>query len=131
MAHAAKARRGMTLIEVIVAIALLSGALLAMAVFIARFATVTGTTAIRAEANELVADRLEEVKGSMVYASIENTYSKTEPTILNHPGFQRQTIVTHSGGLPQSLYDYKTVTVLVTNSSLKMPAKKTTIISVF
>jgi Tfp pilus assembly protein PilV len=120
----------MTLIEVIVAITLLTGALLAMAAFIARFAQVTGTTTIRAEANELVADRLEEVKGAMKYSTIES-FAKTESAIPNHPGFGRQTIVTHTGGTPPSLYDYKTVTVLVTSPSLRTPAKKSTVISVF
>jgi prepilin-type N-terminal cleavage/methylation domain-containing protein len=127
----AKARRGMTLIEVIVAVMLLSGALLAMGAFIARFATVTGSTAIRAEANELVADRLEEVKGAMMYASIESNYAKSEGSIPLHTGFQRQTLVTHTGGAAASLYDYKTVTVIVSHPALKTPAKKSTVISVF
>ena len=125
------ARKGMTLIEVIIAIMLLTGALLTMGAFVARFATVSGNTAIRGEANELVADRLEQVKGALKYASIEANYAMSESAIPNHPGFARQTIVTHTGGTPPAVYDYKTVTVIVTNPALKMPAKKTTIISVF
>jgi Tfp pilus assembly protein PilV len=125
-----KNRSGMTIIEVIVAITLLTGALLAMAAFIARYAQVTGNTTTRTEANELVADRLEEVKGAMKYTAIES-FAKTESAIPNHPGFARQTIVSHTGGTPPSLYDYKTVTVLVTNPSLRTPAKKSTVISVF
>lgn len=124
-------RRGMTLVEVIIAITLLSGALLSMGAFVARFATVTGNTALRGEANELVADRLEEVKGALKYATIETNYAKAEAVIVNHPGFSRQTLVTHTGGLPPSVYDYKTITVIVTNPALKIPAKKSTIISVF
>jgi prepilin-type N-terminal cleavage/methylation domain-containing protein len=125
------AREGMTLIEVIIAITLLSGALLAMGAFVARFATVTGNTSLRGEANELVADRLEEVKGALKYATIEANYAKAEAAIGSHPGFARQTLITHTGGLPPSVYDYKTVTVIVTNPALKAPAKKSTIISVF
>jgi Tfp pilus assembly protein PilV len=121
----------MTLIEVIVAMLLLSGCLLAMATFVARFATVTGNTAIRAEANELVADRLEEVKGTLQYSAIEGLYATTEASIPNHPGFRRQTLVTRTGGNAQALYDYKTVTVIVTAPALRVPAKKSTIISVF
>jgi Tfp pilus assembly protein PilV len=121
----------MTLIEVIIAMVLLSGSLLAMAAFMARYAKVTGSTVIRAEANELVADRLEEVKGALQYSTIESLYAKTESSIPNHPGFQRQTLVTRTGGVPAALYDYKTVTVIVTASALKNPAKKSTIISVF
>jgi Tfp pilus assembly protein PilV len=125
------ARLGMTLIEVIVSIVLLTGALLAMGAFIARYANVTGSVARRSEANELVADRLEEVKGALVYSAIEALYVKTEPSIVGHPGLTRQTIVTRTGGAAPSLYDYKTVTVIVNGPGLKTPSKKTTIISVF
>lgn len=128
---APKRRGGMTLIEVIMAITLLSSALLMMGAFVARFATVTGNTAVRGEANELVADRLEEVKGALKYANIEANYAKSEANIPKHPGFARQTLVTRTGGTPQAVYDYKTVTVIVTNPALKSPAKKSTVISVF
>jgi len=121
----------MTLIEVIVAMTLLAGSLLSMGAFIARYAKVTGTMAIRSEANELVADRLEAVKGAVRYSTIETVYGGTEASIPSHPGFARQTLVTHTGGLPPSLYDYKTVTVIVNATALKTPAKKTTVISVF
>lgn len=124
-------RPGMTLIEVIVAMTLLTGTLLASGTFIARYATVTGNMSVRAEANELVADRLEEVKGALRYDMIEGLYANTEYVIPNHPQFRRQTIVTRTGGFAQSLYDYKTVTVIVTAPALKNPAKKSTIISVF
>jgi Tfp pilus assembly protein PilV len=121
----------MTLIEVIVAMTLLTATLLSMGAFIARYAKVTGAVAIRSEANELVADRLEVVKGAVRYSTIETLYAASEGSIPNHPGFARKTLVTHTGGLPPSLYDYKTVTVIVTTPALKNPAKKSTVISVF
>lgn len=124
-------RAGMTIIEVIVAMTLLAGALLAMGAFIARYAKVAGTMAVRSEASELVADRLEAVKGAIRYSTLESVYSGTESSIPNHPGFARQTIITHTGGLPPSLYDYKTVTVIVTAPALPKPAKKSTVVSVF
>lgn len=124
-------RAGMTLVEVIVAMVLLTGALLSMGAFIARYANVTGAIARRSEANELVADRLEEVKGALRYALVDSLYAKTEPTIVGHPGLTRQTLVTRTGGAAPSLYDYKTVTVIVNGPGLKTPSKKTTIISVF
>jgi prepilin-type N-terminal cleavage/methylation domain-containing protein len=127
----ASTRAGMTLIEVIVAMVLLTGALLSMSAFIARYANVTGAVARRSEANELVADRLEEVKGALKYSAIDSLYAKTEPTITGHPGLTRQTLVTRTGGFAPSLYDYKTVTVIVNGPGLKTPSKKTTIISVF
>ena len=124
-------RAGATLVEVIVSMVILSSSLLAMGTFMARYADVTGSVMRRSEANELVADRLEEVKGAKLYAAIDSIYEKTEPTIPNHPGYARQTIVTRVGGAAPSLYDYKAVTVIVTGPGLKKPSKKTTIISVF
>lgn len=124
-------RSGMTLVEVIVSIVLLTGALLSMGAFIARYANVQGTMQRRIEANELVADRLEEVKGALQYATIESNFAKTEATITGHPGLTRQTLVTRTGGAAPSLYDYKTVTVIVNGPGLKTPSKKTTVISVF
>jgi Tfp pilus assembly protein PilV len=121
----------MTLVEVIVAMMLLSGALLSMGAFMARYANVSGAMSRRIEANELVADRLEEVKGALKYATIEANYAKSEPSISGHPGLTRQTVITHTGGAAPSFYDYKTVTVIVTGPGLKSPSKKTTIISVF
>ena len=129
--HEATPRKGMTLVEVIVAITLLAGALLSMCAFIARYSKVASTMSIRSEANELVADRLEAVKGALKYSTIESNFVATETAIPNHPGFTRQTLVTHTGGLPPSRDDYKTVTVIVTKSTLLTPAKKTTIIAVF
>ena len=85
----------------------------------------------RIEANELVADRLEEVKGALSYTTIEANFAKTEASITGHPGLTRQTLVTHTGGAAPSLYDYKTVTVIVNGPGLKTPSKKTTIISIF
>lgn len=124
-------RAGMTLIEVIVALVLLTGALLSMGAFIARYANVTGAVSRRSEANELVADRLEEVKGALRYSAIDSLYAKTEPTLPGHPGLTRQTLVTRTGGAAPSLYDYKTVTVIVNGPGLTTPSKKTTVISVF
>ena len=124
-------RSGMTLIEVIVAIMLMTGAMLSMGAFIARYANVSGTMQRRIEANELVADRLEEVKGALLYSAIESVYAKTEASITGHPGLTRQTLVTHTGGAAPSLYDYKTITVIVNGPGLKTPSKKTTVISIF
>jgi prepilin-type N-terminal cleavage/methylation domain-containing protein len=124
-------RTGMTLIEVIVSIVLLSGALLAMGAFIGRYANVSGTVTRRIEANELVADRLEEVKGALMYSAIEATYVRTEASITGHPGLTRQTLVTHTVSGAPAPSDYKTVTVIVNGPGLATPSKKTTIISVF
>lgn len=121
----------MTMIEVVMAIMLLSGALLGMGAFLGQFAKATGTMQIRMTANQLVADRLEEVKGAVRYSAIDSIYAKTETSIPNAPGFTRQTLISHVGGGPPDLVDYRIVTVIVTSPSLQSPSKKTTIISAF
>ena len=124
-------RAGMTLIEVIVAISLLSGVLLSMSVYMARYAKMTGQVSRRIEANELVADRLEEVKGAIRYSAIDSVFAKTEPTITGHPGLTRQTLVLRTLTGAPIPNDYKTITVIVNGPGLTTPSKKTTVISVF
>jgi prepilin-type N-terminal cleavage/methylation domain-containing protein len=128
----AAVRRGMTLVEVIVAIVILTGATLTMGGFISRFAHTASVSGIRATAAELAADRLETVKQAPTYAALEETYRGDEATIAGHPGFRRATVISHvarseRGGLD----DYMLVTVVVTHASLGAPVKKTTIISAF
>ena len=119
------------MIEVVMAIMLLTGALLGMGAFLGQFAKAGSTMQIRTTANQLVADRLEEVKGAVRYSAIDSIYAKTESPVANNPAFTRQTLVSHVGGGPPDLVDYRIVTVIVTSPALKRPAKKTTIISAF
>lgn len=113
------------------AITLLTGALLGMGAFLARFAKASAAMQTRTTANQLVADRLEEVKGAVRYSAIDSIYAKTEASVPSAPGFTRQTLVSHVGGGPPDLVDYRVITVIVTSPSLTRPAKKTTIISAF
>ena len=52
-------------------------------------------------------------------------------SITGYPKFTRQTLVERVGGGPTDLVDYKIITVLVSTPALKIPVKKTTIISDF
>lgn len=130
----ARARRaGMTLVEVIVAVVIMSSVLLGMSVFVANFARTNNDNRLRAKAGELAAQRLEEIKGSAAYDSLETKYQKTESgTALpaGYAGFTRQTIIKRIGGagLPT---DYKVITVVVTAPRLTAALKKTTMISSF
>lgn len=121
----------MTLIEVIMAISLLSVSLLSMGVFVGKFAKATRMMNSRNTASELVADRIEEVKGAARYSAIDSLYAVTETSITGFPGFTRKTMVAHVGGGAPDLDDYKVVTVIVTSGQLTSPSKKTTIISAF
>jgi prepilin-type N-terminal cleavage/methylation domain-containing protein len=124
-------RRGMTLIEVMIALVILTGALLSLGSFVTNFTHTVATSGVRTTAGELAADRIETVKSAVKYDSLETLYAGTEATVTGHPGFSRQTIIQRVGGVPGDSVDYKIVTVVVSNQALRAPVRKTTIIADF
>ena len=121
-------RGGITLIEVMIAIVILSGALLGMGTFITKFSRATTDGNIIAGATDLATDRLEQVKAWNKYATLETTFNATESSIPGYSGFVRTTQITNT---VTPTTNYKTVTVTVTKSTLAKPVKKTTIIAAF
>ena len=126
-----RARSGITLVEVVVAMSLLSGVLLALAGFAYRLAVSTSNSRVAAIASQLVADRIETVKGAQRYASIDSLFKGTESPVSGFNGFDRQTWVTHMGGGVTDSVDYRVITVEVRNARLSAPMRKTTIIAAF
>jgi prepilin-type N-terminal cleavage/methylation domain-containing protein len=125
------ARKGMTLIEVMMAVTILATAMLSIAGFMGKFAHIVAVSDVKNTANELASQRLEEIKNAPRYSAIDTLYPGTVPLTTPYTGFSRQTLVTHTGGGASDLYDYKTVTVLVTNPRLDAPIKRTTVIAAF
>jgi prepilin-type N-terminal cleavage/methylation domain-containing protein len=124
-------RRGMTLIEVMIAVVILTTAVLGMGKFMTSFVHNVSTDNLNAVASQLVASRLEEVKGATNYNTLETVFAKSESSLPPYTGFTRSTLIKHIGGGPADLYDYKTVTVIVTLPGGTQQVKKTTIISAF
>ena len=122
---------GMTLIEIVMAIVILTVCLLSVSAFAGRFAKATRLMNARNTASELVADRIEDVKGAVRYSAIDSIYAITENTISGAPGYTRKTLVRRVGGGAPDLDDYKVITVIVSSSQLASPSKKTTIIAAF
>jgi prepilin-type N-terminal cleavage/methylation domain-containing protein len=122
-----KRRSGMTLIEVMIALVILTGALLGMGKFITSFSHATSDGALSSVASDLVLDRLETIKGSTSYATLD-TYAVTELAITGFTGYKRVTQVTRTLDGTQ---DYKAITVTVSNPGLSAPVKKSTIIAAF
>lgn len=120
-------RAGMTLVEIMVAMSILTGALLGMGRFITGFTHSAADGALNSTASDLVLDRLEMIKASTPYTAI-STYAGTESAIAGFPKFVRttQTVRTNT-----AQGDYTTVTVTVSHPSLQTSVKKTTIISAF
>lgn len=126
-----KRRDGMTLVEVLVSVVLLSGVLLGMGAFSASMARTSGSARVTATATQLVADRLELVKTAPRYTAIESLYVATEMSIAGQPGYTRKTLVRRVGGLATDSIDYKIVTVEVGHSAIPKPVRKSTIIAPF
>jgi prepilin-type N-terminal cleavage/methylation domain-containing protein len=124
-------RRGLTLVEVIVALGILGTVLLGLGLFSARFSRATSASRLRITAAQMASERLEQVKSAKTYASIESVYVKTEGTVTGYPGFARKTSVTRTGGGVADTIDYKTVTVSVTNPQMAGSIRKTTVIAPF
>lgn len=120
-------RSGMTLIEVMIALVILTGALLGMGKFITSFSHATSDGALSSVASDLVLDRLETIKGSTSYVSLD-AYAVTESAITGFAGYKRVTQVTRTLDATQ---DYKAITVTVSNTALSTPVKKSTIIAAF
>lgn len=121
----------MTLVEVMIALTILATAMLALAGFMAKFAHTVATADVRNTANEIASSRLEEIKSAPRYSMIDSVYPGTTALSSPYVGYTRQTLVTHTGGGSTDLYDYKTVTVIVRNSRLSTPIKRSTIIAAY
>jgi prepilin-type N-terminal cleavage/methylation domain-containing protein len=127
--RAARGRRGLTLVEVIVALAILSGVMLGLGMFSVRLSQATSAARLRVTAAQLAADRLEAAKGAVRYTAIESLFVATEASITGYPGYARRTWVTRVGGTASDTIDYKIVTVQVTNAQMTGNVRKTTVIA--
>jgi prepilin-type N-terminal cleavage/methylation domain-containing protein len=123
-----RTRGGFTLIEVLVALVILSTAMMSISSYISNLGRTSGLASVRATAGDLVAARLELIKADLNYAALESTFVQTESEISGHPGFERETRIVHT---LSPTVDYKTVTVIVTAPALPGPVKKTTVINSF
>jgi len=125
-------RRAFTLVEIILALSILGGSLLGMAVFVRNFTKTTTDTTVRTLANDLVNARIEEVKGWRVYSTLVATFHNTATTYASpspYVGFTRRTYAVRTG--PSGTADHITVTVTVTGRGLTSTAQTTTIIARF
>lgn len=122
----------MTIIEVLFAVVILSGVMLALARFGQAFTRATRDAAILGIASDLATARLEVIKAYPFYDSLA-VFAGTEsgaaayPSMAGYQDFSRTTIVsaarrTTSGALV--LMEYKTVTVTVTAPALASTVSK-------
>lgn len=123
-------RRGMTLMETLIAIVILASVLIGLGEFMAQFAHTTKVSALQQRGLDLATDRIDSVQHSQTYASIDSM-AAVENISLDSTVYQRTTLVQHIGGGPTDTMDYRTVTVSVALPTVTAPVRKTTIIAAF
>lgn len=126
----------MTIIEVMFAIVILSGVMLALSRFGQGFAKANRNAANLAVASDLASARLEAVKAHGDYATLDTIFDVTETsaTVNANPsmsGYDGYTRVTKAVRTANDSLDYVTVTVTVTASVLTSPMRKSVVIGAF
>jgi len=127
-----RTRRGFSLVEVIVAMTILTGSLLGFAVIAQKFTRSNTDVLSRTIGSEIATARIEQIKGARAYATLVTTYNNVNET-WSAPnawaGFSRRTIVARTG--PSATNDYVTVTVVVSGRGLNPVIRRTTSIAAF
>ncbi len=123
-------RRGVTLVEVIIAMVILTGVLLGMGAFAVNFTRTVSRSDARTIAVNLAEQRISDVRATPNYSGLEAAYNGTEATLTGFPGYTRVTNIVRTGG-PRPTYtnDYKTVTVTVSAPGLTRPITKTIVVA--
>lgn len=121
------ARRGISLLEVMVALTILGTSLIGMAEYGRRFARTNANSSMLNNALDLASARVERVKAERNYTSMD-TLARTETSIGGYPNYKRVTAITQ---VLTSQYAYKTVTVTVSHPAMPGSVKKTTAIARF
>ena len=131
------ARCGMTIIEVMFAIVILSGVMLQLSRFGQGFTKAARNSANLSQASDLAAGRVEAIRSHGTYATIVSTFDATEetsatvganPSMSGYDGYTRTTkaVLTQNDTL-----DFVTVTVTVSASVLTTPLTKSVVIGAY
>lgn len=128
----------MTLIEVVLAVVIMSGVMISLSNFGRRFQRIGAESAALSAASDLAMARIELIRATRPYTSLVGTFHGTtetsatssSPSMATFPGFQRVTRVVRTTATGR---DFITVTVTVTGTQgqLATPVRKTAVIPSF
>jgi prepilin-type N-terminal cleavage/methylation domain-containing protein len=110
-------RAGMTLIEVLVALVILSGSLLAMGNFMGKFTENQKFASLRQDEIDIATDLIDSVEHASTYASIPG-YAGTVSETRDNASFSRTTTVLQMGGGATSVVNYYLISTAVTTAAL-------------
>jgi prepilin-type N-terminal cleavage/methylation domain-containing protein len=119
-------RAGFTLIEICIAIVILSAAVLGIAASTARLLGPTNDAEVDFVALQSVEDRLSEISLDPRYTLLDSIYGGTETDLPGLPGASRETDVTRTRtAQPSGAYlDYQTIVVTVSGGRLADPVSR-------
>jgi prepilin-type N-terminal cleavage/methylation domain-containing protein len=123
-------RSGMTLVEVIVSMMIMTGVLLALGRFTYQFSQSASQAHMVILANELAVNRLDEVRQQANYSTVLTMKGKRNVT-ADGRAFTESTYVKQTGGAAGDLTDFITVTVVIQNPLLKKRIAKTTAVAAY
>ena len=123
----------MTLVEVILAIVILSGTMLGLGNFARKFQSANSGSTSKTLASDMASQRIEEVRAYKSYGAIVSTYNAASESFTTDPykGFTRVTTAVRCPSCPTATDDYITVTVTVTGNDLTAAVTKTIVIAAF
>jgi prepilin-type N-terminal cleavage/methylation domain-containing protein len=122
-------RAGFTIVEVIVALVILSVAVLGLSASAATLATRAADAELRARALYSVQDRMAQIQVDPRYADLDSLYSGTESDVLGLVGFTRTTSVTHVLQTTPTPLDYKVVSVVLSGPLLAAPISRQLVVA--
>jgi type II secretory pathway pseudopilin PulG len=124
-------KKGMTLVEVIVAMMLLVGVVLVLGGFSAKFAQASNQAHLVVLANEIAATRLDVVRQQPNYAAIDTLVRLKDSVKADVSWYYVKTQIVRIGGAITDSVDYKLVTVTVSHPAMRKNVTKTTGVAAF
>lgn len=122
-------RGGFTLVEVVVALLLLSVAVLGLASSASRLAVDAALAELRALALQAAEDRLSRVRLDPRYGGLDTLYPGVDTDLFGIEGLTRRTEVDHITQPAPNARDYKRITVTVTGPLLNPPVERALVIA--
>jgi prepilin-type N-terminal cleavage/methylation domain-containing protein len=104
---------GFTLVEVVVALVILTTAVLGLAASASRLATTSATAELRALALQSVEDQIARIRLDPRYGGLDTLYAGVESGLFSIQGITRTTTVTHVQQTTPLVLDYKRISVTV------------------
>lgn len=118
-----RSNAGFTMVEVIVALVILSAAVLGLAASASSLTTNASRAELRTMALYSVTHRIAIIELDTRYADLDSLYAATESNVLTVPGYTRTTVVDHFTPTSPAA-DYKVVTVSVSGPMLPTPVTR-------